>query len=168
MEWHLQLPVHHYVHVVSGIAEFATLTRGRGHRHAAHPARRDARGPCLLRAWSRRCAVGYPLLGLVYLTDRLGTLVEPIFFIAFSVMVLTEVFEPIDRRGAPSWPGAWPSVARRSLRPAGDGHGCRTPGRRHGPGSRDGAGVTDRRPDHRRLGASAAERAFQHRTPGSA
>ena len=26
MEWHLQLPVHHYVHVVSGIAEFATLT----------------------------------------------------------------------------------------------------------------------------------------------
>ena len=48
--------------------------------------------------------VGYPLLGLVYLTDRLGTLVEPIFFIAFSVMVLTEVFEPIGRGTAsPSW-----------------------------------------------------------------
>ena len=30
-------------------------------------------------------AVGYPFLGLVYLTDRLGTFVEPIFFIAFSV-----------------------------------------------------------------------------------
>ena len=26
MEWHLQLPVHHYVHVISGIAEFATVT----------------------------------------------------------------------------------------------------------------------------------------------
>ena len=26
LEWHLQLPVHHYVHVVAGIAEFATVT----------------------------------------------------------------------------------------------------------------------------------------------
>jgi len=26
MEWHLQLPAHHYVHVVSGITEFVTLT----------------------------------------------------------------------------------------------------------------------------------------------
>ena len=38
--------------------------------------------------------VSYPVLGLVYLTDRLGTLVEPVFFIVFSAMLLAEVFEP--------------------------------------------------------------------------
>ena len=49
-------------------------------------------------------AVSYPFLGLVYLTDRLGTFVEPIFFIAFSVMVLAEVFEPTGRAVTPtSW-----------------------------------------------------------------
>lgn len=26
LEWHLQLPVHHYVHVTAGVAEFATVT----------------------------------------------------------------------------------------------------------------------------------------------
>ena len=36
-------------------------------------------------------AVGYPILGLVYLTDRLGAFVEPVFFVAFSAMVLTEI-----------------------------------------------------------------------------
>ncbi len=48
-------------------------------------------------------AVGYPLLGLVYLTDRLGTLVEPVFFVAFSVMVLAVMFEPVGRGPTPSW-----------------------------------------------------------------
>jgi hypothetical protein len=102
MEWHLQLPIHHYVHVVSGIAEFATLTT------AAVIALRRTRheGTVEARAYSAVVGVlvvGYPLLALVYLTDRLGTLVEPIFFVAFSTMVLTEVFEPIRRGPEPSW-----------------------------------------------------------------
>ena len=113
LEWHLQLPLHHYVHVVSGIAEFATLTA------AAMIARRRTRhdGTAESRAYSAVVAtllVGYPLLALVYLTDRLGTLVEPIFFVAFSAMVLTELFEPITRRAAPSWAER---VAARAPRP---------------------------------------------------
>ncbi len=76
MEWHLQLPVHHYVHVVSGIAEFATLTTA-----AVIAMRRTqtgwrARSPAV-RLGGEALLVGYPLLGMVYLTDRLGTLVEP-------------------------------------------------------------------------------------------
>jgi Protein of unknown function (DUF998) len=102
LEWHLQLPVHHYVHVVSGIAEFATLTT------AAIIARRRTRheGTLEARAYAAVVAVlviGYPLLGLVYITDRLGTLVEPIFFVAFSTMVLAELFEPINRDTGLTW-----------------------------------------------------------------
>jgi hypothetical protein len=102
MEWHLQLPVHHYVHVVSGIAEFATLTVAavialRRTRNEGTPESRVYAGVVTT------LVLGYPLLGAVYLTDRLGTLVEPIFFAAFSVMVLTELFEPIGRGTEPSW-----------------------------------------------------------------
>ena len=65
LEWHLQLPLHHYIHVVSGIAEFATLTtaaviamrrtRNDGTRRVAHllgdrqGADRELSAP---RAWS--------------------------------------------------------------------------------------------------------------------
>ena len=102
MEWHLQLPVHHYVHVVSGIAEFATLTV------AAVIAMRRTRNDGtpeshVYAGLVTTLVLGYPLLGVVYLTDRLGTLVEPIFFVAFSLMVLAELFEPIGRGTGSSW-----------------------------------------------------------------
>jgi Protein of unknown function (DUF998) len=103
MEWHLQLPLHHYIHVLAGITEFATLTT------AAVIAMRRTRGDRTPEArmyaaivWT--LAVGYPLLGLAYLTDRLGVFVEPIFFVAFSVMFLTEIFEPAHPVPAsPTW-----------------------------------------------------------------
>ena len=107
MEWKLQLPVHHYIHVVSGIAEFATLTVA-----AVIAMRRtQGSGAPVARLYSTLVTVlvvGYPLLGLVYLTDRLGTFVEPIFFVVFSVMVMAEVFEANGgdadhRRGGRSW-----------------------------------------------------------------
>ena len=42
--------------------------------------------------------VGYPLLAIAYLADEFGAIVEPIFFLAFSVMVAVELFEPSARR----------------------------------------------------------------------
>jgi Protein of unknown function (DUF998) len=92
MEWSLQLPVHHYIHVVAGITEFVTLTiavliAARRTRTSGTPVAR------LYATLAKVLVVSYPLLGAVYLTDRLGTLVEPIFFVVFSVMVLAEVFE---------------------------------------------------------------------------
>jgi len=94
LEWHLQLPLHHYIHVVSGMAEFAFLTtavvvavlRTRGETT------REAR---TFRILLKALVAGYPLLGLVYLTDRLGAFVEPIFFIIFSAMVVVELFGPV-------------------------------------------------------------------------
>jgi hypothetical protein len=93
LEWHLQLPLHHYIHVVSGMAEFAFLTT------AVVVAVRRTRGETTREARTFRLllkglVVGYPLLGLVYLTDRLGAFVEPVFFIIFSAMVVVELFEP--------------------------------------------------------------------------
>jgi hypothetical protein len=94
LEWHLKLPIHHYVHVVSGICEFVTLTVAAviAWRRTRHDGTRQSR---IYSGVVTTLLVGYPLLGLVYLTDRLGTLVEPVFFVAFSVMVLAELFEPI-------------------------------------------------------------------------
>ncbi|SDJ02539.1 Protein of unknown function [Frankineae bacterium MT45] len=91
-EWHLRLPLHHYVHVIAGICEFAaasvaiTLAWRRsvvGVDPVAKPIR--ALGWILL--------FSYPALGYAYLSDRLGAFVEPIFFIVFSAMVLIELFE---------------------------------------------------------------------------
>ncbi len=106
MEWHLQLPLHHYVHIVSGIAEFATLTAAA--LIAMHRTRDDGTREARVYAvvvWV--LALGYPFLGLAYLTDRLGTFVEPVFFVAFCVMLLTEIFEPAGPASAPPIWAEW-------------------------------------------------------------
>jgi len=94
MEWHLQLPFHHYVHVVAGIAEFVFLTTAvvvASRRTRWEPTREAHLYHWLLTG----LLVAYPLLGLAYLTDRLGTLIEPVFFVIFSTMVLVQLFEPM-------------------------------------------------------------------------
>jgi hypothetical protein len=95
-EWHLRLPLHHYLHVFSGIIEFATMTTA---VFLAWKRTRDDSG------WVSRSVkgvgvamlIGYPLLGVAYLTDRFGAFVEPIFFVCFSVMVAIELLEPRRR-----------------------------------------------------------------------
>ncbi len=114
MEWHLQLPVHHYIHVVAGIAEFATLTT------AAFIAMRRTQksGVDVARMYSwvvKVLVVAYPFLGLAYITDRLGTLIEPVFFVVFSVMVTIEVFESQGRgQSGAAWPWTDRLTARAS------------------------------------------------------
>lgn len=91
-EWRLALPPHHYVHVAAGIAEFATATMA---VYLAWQRTRPVERPTTLaiRWTGRALVVAYPLLGYAYLTDRLGALVEPVFFLCFSVMVLVELVE---------------------------------------------------------------------------
>jgi hypothetical protein len=92
-EWHLKLPLHHYLHVISGIIEFAAMTTA---VYIAWKRTRDDSG------WVAKgvkvtwvaMLVGYPLLAVAYLTDRFGAFVEPIFFVSFSVMVAIELLEP--------------------------------------------------------------------------
>jgi hypothetical protein len=92
LEWTGQLPWHHYLHMGAGVIEFAALTIA-----AVLASRRTANASTptshAYRAVLIALLVGYPLLGAVYLTDRLGTFVEPLFFVVFCAMVLTELFE---------------------------------------------------------------------------
>jgi hypothetical protein len=91
-ERNLQLPAHHYIHILSGILEFVTITVAlilavrRTHEQRTWPAR-------VYRSVLRLFYLAYPLLGLAYLTDRLGALIEPVFFISFTVLIITHLFE---------------------------------------------------------------------------
>ncbi|MGC9962718.1 MAG: DUF998 domain-containing protein [Acidimicrobiales bacterium] len=93
LQWHFRLPASHYLHIASGIVEFATVTA------AAVLARRRTLACSTAEAHVHRAVVAvfvvaYPLLGAAYLTDRLGAIIEPVFFLAFSAMILAELFEP--------------------------------------------------------------------------
>jgi hypothetical protein len=95
-EWHLRLPLHHYLHVISGVIEFATMTT------AVYVAWQRTREDSGWVSWSIKgvgaaTLIGYPLLAVAYLTDRFGAFVEPIFFVCFSVMVAVELLEPRRR-----------------------------------------------------------------------
>ncbi|MGB6457085.1 MAG: DUF998 domain-containing protein [Streptosporangiaceae bacterium] len=92
LEWRFQLPAAQYVHMVAGIAEFAAITIallyavGRTRRCHTRPAR-------IYHGLARAALLGYPLLGAAYLSDRLGGVMEAVFFVGFTVMVFTELAE---------------------------------------------------------------------------
>lgn len=99
-EWHFQLPAGQYVHIVAGIGEFTAITV------ALVIAMRRTRGQRTLPVkgyrWLWRAAlVGYPLLGLAYLTDRYGGVMEAVFFTGFTLMVVTELVERTRRPDNP-------------------------------------------------------------------
>ncbi len=101
MEWRFELPVSQYIHIAAGICEFASITIAlvlavRGSRGLQTRAARIYRG--LLRG----ALVAYPLLGAAYLLNRLGGIMEGVFFTGFTVMVLTQVAERTGRRPAQS------------------------------------------------------------------
>jgi len=94
LEWHLQLAPRHYFHIAAGIAEFALITVAavlldRRVRHLTPALARSARGALIA------MALAYPALAVVYLFNRFGAFVEPIFFMAFGVVVFVEVFEAL-------------------------------------------------------------------------
>jgi len=99
-EWHFQLPAGQYVHMVAGIVEFAAITV------ALFAAMRRTRASQALTARVYRrlwlgALVCYPLLGLAYLLNRMGGVMEGVFFIGFTVMVITQVAERTSRLGRP-------------------------------------------------------------------
>jgi hypothetical protein len=100
-EWHFHLPAGQYLHIVAGIAEFTAITV------ALFIAMRRTRGDRALAARMYRrlwqaALVSYPLLGLAYLTDRFGGVMEAVFFIGFTVTVVTELVERTRRADNPS------------------------------------------------------------------
>ena len=90
--WHLRLPLHHYLHVVSGVVEFATLTTAvflmrKRTRHQV-----SALAKVVTTVWWT-LLVTYPVLAVAYLLNRFGAFIEPIFFICFTLIVAAEILE---------------------------------------------------------------------------
>lgn len=91
-EWTLQLPLDQYLHIAAGIVEFGGITAAllfafRRTRNEQTPVARAYRN------LARAAAVAYPLLGSAYLLNRLGGVMEAVFFAGFTVMVLTQLVE---------------------------------------------------------------------------
>jgi len=92
MELHFQLPVNQYLHVVAGIIEFGGITAAL--LFAARRTRGDrTRIARVYRDLAVGAYVGYPVLGLAYLLNKLGGAMEAVFFTGFTVMVLTQLVE---------------------------------------------------------------------------
>ena len=92
LEYRFQLPPAQYIHMAAGVVEFAAITiavfcaagRTRGSRS------RFAR---VYQVLARGAFIAYPLLGAAYLTDRLGGVMEAVFFASFTVMAGTQLAE---------------------------------------------------------------------------
>ncbi len=102
-EWHLELPMHHYLHVASGIIEFGAVTVA-----VLLACRRTAGTGTTTAVWVRWIGVillvAYPVLAVSYLGHLDGAFVEPVFFLTFTAMVAVEVLEPIETEQQPHRP----------------------------------------------------------------
>jgi hypothetical protein len=115
-ERRLQLPLHHYVHMLSGVLEFATITT------AVVLAVRRTRGQQTGSARAYRSVLrifyfAYPLLALAYLTDRLGAFIEPVFFLSFTLVIVTHLFQAGGNNGE-----IWADRGTRRATSLGRGH----------------------------------------------
>jgi Protein of unknown function (DUF998) len=89
-EWRFELPAAQYIHVVAGIFEFAAITFALV--YAVRRSRTSRSGPArFYRGLAWGAVIGYPLLGAAYLTDRLGAIMEGVFFVGFTIMVATQL-----------------------------------------------------------------------------
>lgn len=96
-EWHFQLAASQYMHDGAGVIEFAGITlalwfairRTRGQSTAA------AIGYRLL-GWA--ALVGYPVLGVSYLFNIYGGVIEGVFFAGFTAMLLLQLAERLTYR----------------------------------------------------------------------
>jgi hypothetical protein len=96
-ERHFQLPLTQYVHDGAGIVEFIGITL------ALLLAVRRTRSQRTVTARTYRAlaigaAIMYPILGLTYMINKLGAIVEGVFFAGFTVMVVVQLHERLARR----------------------------------------------------------------------
>jgi hypothetical protein len=92
LEVRFQLPAHHYLHIASGIVEFGSITI------ALYLARKRTRNQKTQasRAYNilaKSALIGYPLLILAYLTNIFGGFIEMFFFLAFTMIVIVQLWE---------------------------------------------------------------------------
>ena len=105
LERHLELPWHHYVHMVSGVGEFATVTLAIWFAYRrTRAAGRDSFETHLFRFLIYVLVVAYPLLAIAYVGDVKGALIEPVFFVTFTAVLVAELFEAAGARPAAAAP----------------------------------------------------------------
>lgn len=116
-ERHFQLAASQYVHDGSGVIEFAgiTLALWLAIRRTRSDNTRTARGYRLL-GWA--ALAGYPVLGVSYLFNIYGGIIEAVFFIGFTAMVLLQLAERLSRHElspdlGPGMMSRWEQIARR-------------------------------------------------------
>jgi hypothetical protein len=107
LERHLDLPAHHYVHMGAGIAEFTTMTMAIWLAHGRTRGA-DNRADRVTRSMVIVLAVAYPLLAVSYLAHWMGAVIEPVFFVTFSAMILFELLEPSELAEATAQPAGPP------------------------------------------------------------
>jgi hypothetical protein len=96
-ERHFQLPLSQYVHDGAGIVEYAGITLAL--LLAVRRTRQDQTATArIYRALAVGAAIMYPILGLTYLINKLGAVVEGVFFVGFAVMVVVQLHERLTRR----------------------------------------------------------------------
>ena len=91
-EIRFQLPAHHYLHIIAGIIEFGSITI------ALYLARQRTRNQNtqvakVYNILTKGALFGYPLLILAYLTNYFGGFIEMFFFLAFTMIVVTQIWE---------------------------------------------------------------------------
>ncbi len=112
-EWRFELPAAQYIHVVAGIFEFGAITLALV--YAVRRSRHSRSGPArVYRGLARGALIAYPLLGAAYLTDRLGGIMEAVFFTGFTIMVAAQLADRARVLAAGGW---------RSPQPVGDASG---------------------------------------------
>src|SRR5665213_1708901 len=92
LEIRFQLPAHHYLHIAAGIVEFGSIT------NALYIARKRTRNQKTQAAkvysiLAKAALIGYPLLILAYLTNLFGGFIEMFFFLAFTMIVIVQLWE---------------------------------------------------------------------------
>jgi Protein of unknown function (DUF998) len=92
LEWTLALPLHHYLHIVSGIVEFGAITVALFWAYRRTSGDQTHRARVYRFLW-KAIVVAYPFLALAYLTNRLGSIIEAVFFVIFSSIVVTQLLE---------------------------------------------------------------------------
>jgi len=107
LEYRFGLPASQYIHIVAGILEFGAITVAlvwalrRTREQSTRPA-------AAYRALAIGALIAYPLLGAAYLLDRFGGVMEVVFFIGFTVMVITQLAERTAAARAAAAPRAAP------------------------------------------------------------
>jgi len=92
LEWGFRLPGSHYIHIVAGIVEFGSITLALVFAYKrTHGS--DTLSARIYHMLGKGAFAAYLLLAIAYLFNVMGSVIEPVFFLGFSIIVVLQLFE---------------------------------------------------------------------------